>query len=154
MFYACIIVLISFFSMAKSGWCEDNFKWTGQTAQGINDCDILKPKMTVQYGLLTNRPGCLQQVRVATYDDKQHKEGRLWAHLGTPGHGSFAEFPNPLSDSDRCKATSVRISAVVHQNGSPRRFHTTFPLHPNNCNTAGDVNFARMCLRTQLQLQQ
>ena len=141
----CIIVLISFFSKAGSGWCVDNFNWKGQTAQGIEDCDILKPKMTVNLGRLTNKPGCIEQVRVTTFDDKEGKEGRLLAHLGTPGHKNFAEFPNPLSDSERCKATSVRISAVVHQNGSPKKLRTTFSLNPVKCITAGDVSFARMC---------
>ena len=145
MFYASIVVLISFFSIAESGWCEENFKWMRQTAQGIDDCDILKPKMTVHYGLLTNKPVCLVQVRVTTFDDKEGKEGRLLAHLGTPGHKNFAEFPNPLSESDRCKATSVRISAVVLQNGSPKKLRTTFSLNPVKCITAGDVSFARMC---------
>ena len=146
----CIIVLISFFSKAGSGWCVDNFNWKGQTAQGIEDCDILKPKMTVHYGLLTNKPVCLVQVRVTTFDDKEGKEGRLLAHLGTPGHKNFAEFPNPLSDSERCKATDVRISAVIKQYGLLKRLHTTFSLNPNYCNTAADqlsaVSFARMCV--------
>ena len=131
--------------MAESGWCEENFKWSGQTAQGINDCDIIKPKMTVEYGLLTNRPDCLNQVRVTTYDDKQDKVGMFWAHLGTPSHKNFGEFQNPLSKAERCKRISVRISAVVLQNGSAKMLQTTFSLNPHNCITAGDVSFARMC---------
>ena len=153
MFLTCIIVLISFFSKAESSWCAEYFTWTWQTVQAIADCDILKPKMRVEYELLTNKPRCLEQVRVTTYDEEQDKEGEFWFHLGTPGSKNFAEFTNPLSKAEICKATPVSISAVIHQNGKRKTLLTTFSLNPHNCITAGDVSFASV-LRTQLQLQQ
>ena len=145
MFLTCIIVLISFFSKAESGWCEDKFKWMGQTTPAIGDCEILKTEMSVQLRLITNKPDCLSQVRVASYNEQQNQPGELWAYLGTPGNKSSVEIPNPIPKADRCKAISVRISAVVHQNGSPKMLRTTFSLNPNSCITAVDVSFARMC---------
>ena len=139
MLYLRWMIIISVLSKAKSNWCKDNFHWKGVTAQAIADCDILKPKMTVELGLLTNKPKCLRQVLVTSWING--KTGNVLARLGDVGDRNFVDFPNHVSESERCEAFSMRISASVY----PDTHITTFTLNPTLCVGSAEHSFARKC---------
>ena len=144
MIHVSFVILLCLLPQAKSGECDeyprDTFKWKGNTAKAIDDCDILRPKMKVLLHRLTNKPNCLTEVNVKIYTTEQ-----VFFELYTPGNRRFVETTNFVPQSERCKASRVEISTMVHSSGPSRRYETTFFLQPNNCMIPEDVNFDKDC---------
>ena len=139
MLHVSIIILLSILPRAKSADCdEQNFDWTGDAVQAIDDCDLLRAEMKIHLYRLTNKPNCLEQMVV-----RMHKTSSFsHEYLGTPGSTQFVQVTNQLTPEERCKATSVHISTMVW---GTREYTTTFFLHPEKCVTAKDVNFQKDC---------
>merc|ERR1719239_1372965 len=129
-----MIVLLCLLPLAKSTYCDEwNFDWTGSTVKAIDDCDTLRPEMTVHLERLTNKPNCLQRIAIKIFKNQSDFSEQ---NLGTPGSTSSLQITNSVPAEERCKETVVHISTVVFASGPGRLYSTFFSLTPQNCITA------------------
>ena len=58
---------------AKFGDCDQwDFVWKGNTVRAIDDCGILRKRVKIHLDRLTNKPHCLQQVKVTMFKTESH----------------------------------------------------------------------------------
>merc|ERR1711971_737897 len=127
-FLLCVYI----FLQAQANFCApQNIAWTGNDVKVIDDCDILKKKVTVHLDRLTTRRPCLQSVVV----EMTNSEVRSKKHLGNPAPGNqrTISFENPLARENRCLSTSVSLTAKVYSTGQPQEYFTTFDVFPQFC---------------------
>ena len=144
MLHLSMIILLRLLPLAESTYCDD-FDWTGSRVKAIDDCEILRPEMTVHLERLTNKPNCLQRIAIKIFKNQSDFSEQ---NVGTPGSTSFLQITNSVPAEERCKETVVHISTVVQLrivNRPGRLYSTFFSLTPQNCITADDVNFQKDC---------
>ena len=69
----------------------------------------------------------------------------LHAEIEIIGNRRYLRFTNPLPKEQRCKSTTVVLSAKVYSQGPAKVYTTTFSLNPQSCTTPTHVNFQKDC---------